>query len=117
MADPELYFDALSQVHMESWSAGRVALVGDAAWCASPASGAGAELALVGAYRLAQELVATDGDHRTAFARYQAGHRPLVRKRQRIGVNVRLMVPRTSAGQRVRNTLIRLPLMRAINRP
>jgi 2-polyprenyl-6-methoxyphenol hydroxylase-like FAD-dependent oxidoreductase len=44
-----------------------VALAGDAAWCASPASGAGAEPALVGAYRLAGELAATNGDHRIAF--------------------------------------------------
>jgi 2-polyprenyl-6-methoxyphenol hydroxylase-like FAD-dependent oxidoreductase len=53
LADPDFYFDAVSQVHMDSWFSGRVALVGDAAWCASPASGAGAELALTGAYRLA----------------------------------------------------------------
>ncbi|MFD8216254.1 FAD-dependent monooxygenase [Streptomyces sp. NPDC059697] len=42
----------MSNCH-DSWSSGRAVLVGDAAWCASPASGAGAELALVGAYRLA----------------------------------------------------------------
>jgi 2-polyprenyl-6-methoxyphenol hydroxylase-like FAD-dependent oxidoreductase len=67
---------------MPAWSAGRVTLGGDAAWCASPASGAGAELALVGAYRLAGELAAAGGDHRVAFARYHAGHRELVAKRQ-----------------------------------
>jgi 2-polyprenyl-6-methoxyphenol hydroxylase-like FAD-dependent oxidoreductase len=69
MADPNFYFDALSQVHMDSWSAGRVALVGDAAWCASSASGVGAELALLGAYRLAGELAAAGGEHRSAFRR------------------------------------------------
>jgi 2-polyprenyl-6-methoxyphenol hydroxylase-like FAD-dependent oxidoreductase len=114
LADPDFYFDALSQVHMDSWFAGRVALVGDAAWCASPASGAGAELALVGAYRLAEELAAANGDHGLALDRYQAALRPLVRKKQRIGLNVRLMVPSTAAGQRLRDTFTRLPLMRAI---
>lgn len=39
LADPDFYFDACAQVHMPSWSTGRVALVGDAAWCPSPASG------------------------------------------------------------------------------
>jgi 2-polyprenyl-6-methoxyphenol hydroxylase-like FAD-dependent oxidoreductase len=99
---------------MDCWFSGRVALVGDAAWCASPASGAGAELALVGAYRLAGELAAADGDHRAAFPRYQDAHRALVRTKQRIGFNVRLMVPKTAAGRRVRNILARLPLMRVI---
>jgi len=37
-AAPDFYFDGLSVVEMESWSAGRVALVGDAAYCPSPAS-------------------------------------------------------------------------------
>ncbi|MFI6324718.1 FAD-dependent monooxygenase [Nonomuraea sp. NPDC050556] len=106
LADPDFYFDALSQVRMDSWSTGRVALVGDAAWCASPASGAGAELALVGAYRLAEE--AAGGDHQVAFARYHDSHRELVDRKQRIGVNVRLMVPRTAIGQAVRNTFARL---------
>lgn len=112
LADPEFYFDALAQVHLPAWSAGRVALVGDAAWCASPASGAGAELAMVGAYRLAGELAAAGGDHHRAFARYEAAHRPLVRRKQQIGPNVRLMVPRTAGGRRVRDALARLPLMR-----
>ncbi|NUT49791.1 MAG: NAD(P)-binding protein [Saccharothrix sp.] len=114
LADPDFYFDALAQVRMESWSRGRVALVGDAAWCASPASGAGAELALVGAYRLAGELAAADGDHRAAFARYDAGHRPLVDRKQRIGPNVRLMVPGTDGGRCVRDLVARLPLLKVM---
>ncbi|WP_155370780.1 FAD-dependent monooxygenase [Catellatospora vulcania] len=113
LADPDFYFDALSQVQMDSWSTGRVALVGDAAWCASPASGAGAELALVGAYRLAGELAAAGGDHRLAFARYQDSHRDLVRRKQQIGPNVRLMVPRTAGGRWVRDA-VAAPLLRAI---
>jgi 2-polyprenyl-6-methoxyphenol hydroxylase-like FAD-dependent oxidoreductase len=116
LADPDFYFDSLSQVHLDSWSTGRVVLTGDAAWCASPASGAGAELALVGAYGLVSELAAVDGDHRIAFPRYQAGHRALVDAKQRIGLNVALMVPKTATGRRVRNTLARLPLLRIAQR-
>ncbi|MBF9131854.1 FAD-dependent monooxygenase [Plantactinospora sp. S1510] len=115
LADPDFYFDALSQVHMPSWSTGRVALVGDAAWCASPASGTGAELALVGAYRLAGELASAGGDHRVAFARYQEGHRELVNKKQQIGPNVRLMVPKTHGGRWIRDGLARLPILRAMS--
>jgi len=112
--DPDFYFDALSQVHMPSWSTGRVTLVGDAAWCASPASGAGAELALVGAYRLAGELASAGGDHRVAFARYQESHRELVNKKQQIGPNVRLMVPKTHGGRWIRDGLAWLPILRAM---
>lgn len=108
LADPDFYFDALSQVRMDSWSAGRVALVGDAAWCASPASGAGAELAMVGAYRLAGEFAAAGGDHRFAFSRYHDGHRNLVAKKQRIGPNVRLMVPKTAGGKLIRDAFARV---------
>ncbi|MFB4283989.1 FAD-dependent monooxygenase [Nonomuraea sp. MTCD27] len=114
LTDPDFYFDALGQVRMDSWSNGRVVLVGDAAWCASPASGAGAELALVGAYRLAGELAAAGGDHRVAFPRYDAAHRPLVDNKQQIGPNVRLMVPKTEGGRCVRDLVARLPLMKAI---
>jgi 2-polyprenyl-6-methoxyphenol hydroxylase-like FAD-dependent oxidoreductase len=96
---------------MDSWSFGRVAQVGDAAWCASPASGAGAELALVGAYRLAGELAAVGGDHRLAFPRFHDSHRAPVRTKQQIGPNVRLMVPKTAGGKRVRDAFARLPLM------
>ena len=114
LADPDFYFDALSQVHLPSWSAGRVALVGDAAWCASPASGAGAELALVGAYRLAGELAGAGGDHRVAFARYEESHRELVTRRQQIGPNVRLMVPKTHGGRWIRDGLAWLPILRGL---
>ncbi|KPI15407.1 monooxygenase FAD-binding protein [Actinobacteria bacterium OV450] len=113
LADPDFYFDALGQVQMDSWSSGRIALVGDAAWCASPASGSGAELALVGAYRLAGELAAAGGNHRLAFARYDTVHRPLVDRKQQISPNVRLMVPKTEGGRCLRDALVRLPLMKA----
>lgn len=52
----ELYLDYLTQVRASSYSRGSVVLLGDAAWCATPISGVGATLALVGAYVLAGEL-------------------------------------------------------------
>lgn len=52
----DFYFDSFAQVHMDTWSKGRVTLAGDAGYCASPLSGMGTSLALVGAYVLAGEL-------------------------------------------------------------
>ncbi|MEV5833425.1 FAD-dependent monooxygenase [Nocardia sp. NPDC052112] len=114
LADPDLYFDSLGQVHMDSWSTGRIALVGDAAHCASPASGAGAELALVGAYRLAGALAAANGDHRGGFRRYEQSHRALVDRKQQIGPNLRLIVPKTRSGIAIRNTITRLSVLESM---
>jgi 2-polyprenyl-6-methoxyphenol hydroxylase-like FAD-dependent oxidoreductase len=78
---PDFYFDAMAQIHMDTWSAGRVTLVGDAAHCASPLSGQGTSLALVGAYMLADELArdldgASARDLDGALSRYEARMRP-----------------------------------------
>ncbi|WP_433204260.1 FAD-dependent monooxygenase [Nocardia sp. CA-107356] len=114
LADPELYFDSLGQVHMQSWSTDRIALVGDAAYCASPASGAGAELALVGAYRLAGALAAANGDHRQGFRGYEQSHRALVDRKQQVGPNLRLLVPRTRLGMAIRNAITRLSVLESM---
>jgi 2-polyprenyl-6-methoxyphenol hydroxylase-like FAD-dependent oxidoreductase len=68
---PDFHFDALAQIRMDGWSRGRVTLLGDAGYCGSPASGQGTSMALVGAYVLAGELHAADGDHTAAFAAYE----------------------------------------------
>jgi 2-polyprenyl-6-methoxyphenol hydroxylase-like FAD-dependent oxidoreductase len=105
---PDFYFDSLDQVHMPSWSHGRVALVGDAAHCASPASGAGALLALAGAYRLAGE-VASGGPLAAALTRYEEAQRPLVTQKQsQLFTNI--SVPKTRAGILTRNILLSSPL-------
>ena len=41
----DFYFDTCAQVRLENWSQGRIALLGDAAYCASPLSGHGATIA------------------------------------------------------------------------
>uniref|UniRef100_A0AAU2JVK8 FAD-dependent monooxygenase n=1 Tax=Streptomyces sp. NBC_00049 TaxID=2903617 RepID=A0AAU2JVK8_9ACTN len=106
----DFYFDSLSQVRMDRWSTGRVALLGDAAYCASPASGQGASLALVGAYVLAGELAAAGGDHAAGLAAYEAAMRPFVERNQKLGpANIKRMVLR-SAGQ-VRMSMAALSLM------
>lgn len=105
---PNFYFDALAQVQMPSWSSGRVVLVGDAAYCASPASGAGALLALTGAYRLAGEL-ATNGISATALERYEVAQRPLVAQKQK-QLFTGLSTPRSRLGIIARNWLLSPPL-------
>jgi len=81
---PDFYFDSVSQVKMDRWSAGRTVLVGDAAWCPSPLSGMGTGMAIVGAYVLAGELAQAEGDHRMAFERYETLMRDFVNKCQGI---------------------------------
>lgn len=89
---PDFYLDSLSQVHLPRWSVGRIALVGDAAYCASVASGQGTSLALVGAYVLAGELAAAVG-HEAGFANYEAAMRDFVAANQKLGpANIRRMV-------------------------
>ncbi|SDE31701.1 FAD-dependent monooxygenase [Glycomyces harbinensis] len=80
----DFYFDAMAQIRMDAWSAGRVGLVGDAAHCAAPLSGQGTSLALVGAYILALELGRTG--HEEAFARYEARMRPFVEGNQALAL-------------------------------
>lgn len=67
----DFHFDSMAQIRMDSWSRGRVALLGDAGYCGSPMSGQGTSMAIVGAYVLAGELKAAGGDHRAAFANYE----------------------------------------------
>lgn len=108
-ASPDFLFDSLSQVHMDRWSSGRVVLLGDAAYCASPASGQGTSLALVGAYVLAEELAATGGDHMTAFDAYERELRPFVHENQKLGpANIKHMVVRSKGQIRISMAMMSL---------
>jgi len=66
-----LYLDRVSQIQMDRWTQGRVALVGDAAFCVSLLGGQGSALAMVAAYILAGELKRSKGNHEVAFAEYR----------------------------------------------
>lgn len=84
-ASPDFYLDQVAQVVMDRWYDGRVGLLGDAAFCASPMSGAGTGMALVGAYLLAGELAAAGWDPEAGFARYQERMRACVEANQELG--------------------------------
>ncbi|MFF1909849.1 hypothetical protein [Kitasatospora sp. NPDC058218] len=82
---PDFFFDANAQVEMDTWSKGRIVLLGDAGYCAGPTSGRGTSQALIGAYILAGELAASGGDHTTAFAAYEREMRGYVTEHQTLG--------------------------------
>jgi hypothetical protein len=82
------YFDKAAQINMPRWSQGRVALVGDAAYCASPMPGQGTSLALIGAYVLAGELAAASGDCLRAFSEYESAMRPFIGSESGAGTQI-----------------------------
>ncbi|MFJ9787684.1 FAD-dependent monooxygenase [Amycolatopsis sp. NPDC101161] len=78
----EFYLDSLARVTIDHYSRGRVVLLGDAAY-GNTLGGFGTGLAIVGAYVLAGELLAANGDHRVAFARYEEQFRGYAKISQR----------------------------------
>lgn len=105
----DLYFDSVSQIHLDKWSRGRIALVGDAAYCPSLLAGQGAALAILGAYVLAGELNLAAGDHSTAFRMYEEVLMEFIGKKQKGAESIGgWFAPRSSAGIFVRNQLTKL---------
>ncbi|GAA2349916.1 FAD-dependent monooxygenase [Saccharopolyspora halophila] len=103
----DLFFDTVSQIHLPSWSSGRVALVGDAAYAPSFLTGQGSSLALVGAYLLAGAL-ATHADHRAAFAAYERDAREFVELNQSlVGEGDAALFPTTAEALEQRNEHLR----------
>ncbi len=97
----DFYFDAFAQVHMPSISQGRVTLAGDAGYCASPLSGMGTSLALVGAYVLAGELGAAESlgaeRIRAALQRYEAVMRPYIDRCQDLPNGIDGYLPKSAS--------------------
>lgn len=92
---PDFYFDSISQIKMDSWSKGRIALIGDAAHCGSPMSGMGTSMAIIGAYILAGELKEANGDHSIAFNRYEEQMRGFVNNCQQMAEGIEWFIPTT----------------------
>lgn len=92
---PDFYFDSVSQIRMDRWSKGRVVLLGDAGYCASPMSGLGTSMAVIGAYMLAGELKKANGDYASAFKKYERQMRPLVTASQKLAEGAEWFVPQT----------------------
>lgn len=96
----DFHFDAFAQVHMPTLSRGPVTLVGDAGYCASPLSGMGTSLALVGAYVLAGELgpadLFTQAKLGLSLARYESTMRPYVERCQELPTGIDGYLPKSA---------------------
>jgi 2-polyprenyl-6-methoxyphenol hydroxylase-like FAD-dependent oxidoreductase len=103
----DLYFDRVSQIKMPIWSQGRIALVGDAAFCVSLMAGQGAALAMTAAYVLAGELSKTD-HHEKAFRNYERILRTFIESKQKGAAGfASAFAPRTRWGLFFRNQIIK----------
>jgi 2-polyprenyl-6-methoxyphenol hydroxylase-like FAD-dependent oxidoreductase len=93
---------------MDRWSRGRVALVGDAAYCVSLLAGQGSALAMTGAYVLAGELARSAGRHEDAFERYEKLLRDFISTKQQGAERfASAFAPRTRWGLLFRNQVIK----------
>lgn len=105
---PDFYFDKFCQIKMPAWHRGRLVLVGDAAYCASPAAGMGGSLALVGACALGDALKKFPDDLDAAFREYNKCLRPFVEQVQADAVDAGLpmFAPRTEEAIAERNAAL-----------
>jgi 2-polyprenyl-6-methoxyphenol hydroxylase-like FAD-dependent oxidoreductase len=102
----DVYLDKIGQIKAPKWVTGRVAMIGDAAYCPTPLTGKGTTLAIVGAYLLAGEL-SRHGNHEDAFASYEKRMRPYVEEVQKLPPGIPWIVyPKTSFGVSVLNTFV-----------
>lgn len=103
----DLYFDRVSQISVPRWSAGRIALIGDACACPSLLAGEGSAMAMAEACTLAGELDAAGGNHAQAFASFERLLRPYVERKQRAARGfASSFVPRSAFGLWARNFVI-----------
>ena len=99
MSTKNFYCDELAQVKLQEWSQDRVVLVGDSAWAPTPFTGEGNQLAIIGAWVLAQELSRDRSP--VAFNKYDKRFRSYVENAQSIpfgGYAPYLFSPQTAWG-------------------
>jgi len=113
----EVYFDRVSQIRMPRWSKGRVALVGDAAYCVSLLAGQGSALAMLGAYVLAGELARADGDYARAFRNYESFLRAFIDGKQKAAERfATAFAPQTRFGLWFRNQVLNVSALPGLAR-
>jgi 2-polyprenyl-6-methoxyphenol hydroxylase-like FAD-dependent oxidoreductase len=111
---PDFALDTFDQIHMTTWSDGRVVLLGDAAWCASPLSGLGTALGLHGAAALTDALddAADLRDARTladTLKQYEQTMRPRTTAAQKLTPGrVAMAAPKHQLGIRLSALLMRV---------
>jgi 2-polyprenyl-6-methoxyphenol hydroxylase-like FAD-dependent oxidoreductase len=108
-AAEDFYFDSISQIVMDSWVKGRIALVGDAGYSPGPAVGGGTSIAMVGSYVLAQELAEVGRNYQAGLHAYEDRIRELIVKARSIGrTTMATLIPRTGIQVRLVPELLRL---------
>lgn len=109
MRAENFYSDELVQVKLQKWSQHRVVLLGDAAWAPTPFTGEGNQLAIIGAWVLAQEL--SRNRNPVAFETYEKRLRSYVDNAQSIplgGYAPYIFNPQTTLGIWLLRTIVRL---------
>jgi 2-polyprenyl-6-methoxyphenol hydroxylase-like FAD-dependent oxidoreductase len=105
----DLYFDRVSQIRMDRWTQGRIALIGDAASCPSLLAGQGSALAIIQAYVLAGELASHWPDVGKAFVRYEELLQAFLKQKQSAAEQfASSFAPKTQLGLWLRTTVTRL---------
>lgn len=105
----DIYFDKVSQIRMNSWSQGRVTLIGDAAACASLLAGEGTGLAMTEAYVLAGELHRSNGDVEKALQNYEDKLKPFLLKKQKSALRIAgFFAPQNTVTLKLRDLATRL---------
>jgi 2-polyprenyl-6-methoxyphenol hydroxylase-like FAD-dependent oxidoreductase len=98
-----VYVDRVSQIRLDRWYEGSVALVGDAAFAPSFLAGQGSALAMIGGYVLAGELKRAGDDIPLALASYQRRLLDFMRAKQDAATRLApSFVPKTNFGLTVR---------------
>lgn len=111
----DLYFDSVSQIRQDTWSSGRVALLGDAAAAVSLMAGEGTGLAMLEAYVLAGELHRAGGDYRLALPAYEQRLRRFVEGKQRGATKfISFFAAQSRLGLGLRNAGVRALSIRAL---
>ena len=111
----DIYLDVVSQIRMDKWSSGRVALVGDAAACVSLLAGEGTGLAIAEAYVLAGELALAGDDVEAAYAAYENRLRDFIEAKQDGAKRlISFFATRTDLGIWLRNLAVRACNVRPI---
>ncbi|KAF9881764.1 oxidoreductase [Colletotrichum karsti] len=86
LATDDFYAHKLGQVKMDTWSKGRVVLLGDAGYCPSPMTGMGTACGMVGAYVLAGEIsrFGHGSNIKAALESYEKVMRPFIVEAQKL---------------------------------
>ncbi|MBP2337281.1 2-polyprenyl-6-methoxyphenol hydroxylase-like FAD-dependent oxidoreductase [Saccharothrix coeruleofusca] len=105
----DFLFDSVHQVRMPKWSARRVVLVGDAAWCMNLYSGMGATSSLRGGAALGAALREHPHDLTAALDAWEAGLRPFITKHQRAArLKQQMFVPSSRRAEVLRSAALDL---------